>query len=161
MENFNYSSIFHGSPENIHQIESYLRSKDEGGFIEDENIIFVNLEYRIDKEKYLTLFFECNINTFKWLKKIAKKFNLDVNCNISEGMIYGNYFAIRTFRYNDGIDKKYELKQKHYSKVEIINNDNENRYIFNGKEYDNSDVPLILCEDMIYNEYGEKNFSFN
>lgn len=157
MTEFNFSCKFHGKSENIKEIEKYLESKDEGGFIEDGNILFLNLEYNIIDDNHLTLFFDCSINSFKWLKKISKKFSLDLNCNISEGLIFGNYFAIRTFRCNDDIDKKYELKQKHYSKVEI----NGDQYILNGKEYDNSDVPLILCEDLVLQEFGEKIISFN
>jgi hypothetical protein len=109
-----------------------------------------------NKNSFLHIDFDFYGDLNEYVNKMvaaSKKMGVNFDCTIiREWTLDGDYYFY-TYRYISNELKCYVLLPEH---KELVKQIDDETYEFQGKEYDDSDVPGLLGEDMIQFFYGDK-----
>jgi hypothetical protein len=149
MSEVNNSFQFSASKEILDQFLKHihstsLKNADIDNYSEEfykENIVYISFDSFGQPKQFITK-----------MKTVAKKFGVNFDCTIIIGWdLYGDYLLF-TYRHLSNKLKCYELLPEH---KELVKQLEDETYEFQGKTYDDSDIPGMLGEDMIEFFYGD------
>ena len=150
MSEINNSFQFSASNEVLNQFLKHIQSTSL------KNADIDNYYEEFHKENLLYISFDSFGQLKEFINKMktaSKKLGVNFDCTIIiDWSLHGDYYLF-TYRHSSNELKCFELLPEH---KELVKQIDDETYEFQGKEYDDSDVPGLLGEDMIQFFYGDK-----
>jgi hypothetical protein len=149
----NNSFKLNADKKSLYDLLSFLKNE-----LKIQNKVFEYDEF-INDNGELNLSFDADevdilyyLNIFK---NKCKDLKVDFNCNLTNWE-FGVFYSAYIFRNKSNFFGQYELKHNHFKKAKF----KDGTCYFNGKMYEDYDIPLVLCEDMVRHFFGDEIFNF-